>query len=1099
MASSSLPTKAVLVAVGLLVLTGSCAAVVGNTCAASTGLFTDYPTSCWEHDCFLEFCSCVDGSLTPTCAPFASNLTASQMDQCAARRVTCILNAALNAPLSQSYECRQWGLQLQRVYAAYYADRSSTSNLTTSCEADMCNVVYAGAPSITSSVNLTYVCSLVNFTFPAPLLPGEIPYCALPASNYFDLGNGVPGICTATCMENFCTCVNGTWNATVYDCKPGNLTPDLAKTCFAQTMDCVINTAIDTYVPGASPVDPNPCVAWSVGIARDLSMTDPKNLTDSPLWQTCNATACNVIFGNFLDNNFSRVCDFTTVNFTTVPYVDNSCPMLCPDYVMCAVDLKSCDCVSGAAITSLDVLFALTPNGTLDASIGIDAFAYATFFGVGNCSTADLSSYLSFNWELKSGNVVVDAINTSSVYFFSNFTVGSQYTLFLTAVGPAQSSSLNWTFTAVAPDPFVSITEFGAEASISNLDNYVIYTDIVDFSTTARTASWTCAVVSSNFSCPQLNATSVDSATIIANASISGVFDITFTYRGLFSDVLRVTIVNASIPLVKISVVNTPLTTSPLAFLSSQVVILSSIVTYDSTAPLEFAWSINGGAEVSGHTLFLQSKNLTSSTLASIASKTFTVNNISLLVTDSSTGASGFSQIRVVVVADFTLGLTVAVQNSVATSAAALTDTLVFTPSGGPAGPGDSPFGALVSYTVVYEEHVGSSVAALQLPTNPAGSSFTGKAPMYASNATSKNVTFGIILRLNGFVAATGVKNFSITLPDLSAATQQQLSLVDNVQGSDNAVNLASTISNLAAAASGNATLVAELSKAALKVLTNSVTNAASLTSSQQLSLVSAITSSVSQSGGVDVNATAKIANLLDGCINSANFDPSSAGMFLGAATGLDASAASSTSVTLALKLSGDKNSPIDEVKSVSAGNVTVVYVRKSGANVSGASMSAGNGAGISLPVGLSSIPGISATDTFGIASSTIGDASFGNGTTQPSGGAVTFDFTTKNGRVPVSGLSQKIRIDLPKTATGGTCGYIDTAAGGSWTLNLETHHNHDGSISCSTDHLTAFGSFAVVTNAPTPPTPTTPSSASSVALSVLVVVLAAMLQLIMS
>ncbi|CUG89766.1 Hypothetical protein, putative, partial [Bodo saltans] len=204
--------------------------------------------------------------------PFATNATATLVQQCASQLSSCMLNAALNAPYVWDRSCQSWGSPLSSLYASYYSNRSA-SNFTDACKADMCTLVAAGNSSLVPSIDFDDVCTLSQL--PTPSVSGAIPGCANTSRTYF---TDLPiGACSsvALCAAAYCQCL-GNVNTTVAvaDCVLPIDQPSttLAKSCFSAASNCLLKAALDVYVPGASPLDFIPkCVLWSIDIAQDYA------------------------------------------------------------------------------------------------------------------------------------------------------------------------------------------------------------------------------------------------------------------------------------------------------------------------------------------------------------------------------------------------------------------------------------------------------------------------------------------------------------------------------------------------------------------------------------------------------------------------------------------------------------------------------------------------------------------------------------------------------------------------------------------------------------------------------------------------------------
>lgn len=1082
-------SKFLVASIAVTALVVACA----DACTSSgdnVGLFTDnVPWGCTEpFDCFVEFCSCVDGTLSTTCTPFNSTTSAATIEMCAARRVTCTLNAALNARSVYNSSCQQWGEGLTKEYATFYADRSNT-NLTDACMADMCGVVTAGSPSLADSVNYTYVCSLVNFSFPVPVPKDQVAGCVVPERNYFH--NGLPlEHCTgpAACYATYCTCQGGTYNATSMKCTLPATQPSSATTvaCAAATYGCFTAAALDVYVPGASPLSLDPCLAWSVPIAEDYlayyNAASESAKESTRLWQVCNASACQGIYRYNTSSPFSSACTFAAV-LGRVPTFQafDPCPFTCPDDT-CAISLAGCACTNNAVVSDAqgEFLNPLSSSLTFDVTKALTVSASAAYgISSGNCSSYDFTTALKFSWRLanETGTWVQAANGSTFSLAASTLTVGVTYMLNLTATGlkSTQVSMRTWTFHVIAPTPKVSITGSGATMRIPNTRSVTVKATVTDVTT--GTYSWSCVNVSGT--CPVLtNATS--SVLYIASGEAAGTYLITYTYRGMYNSTLNLTIIAGEIPYVRILVPSSGvLNANPVAFLNSQTIFLGSLVTFSSAVTYE--WTINADTTVKSNTstLSLKASMLTSSSLSEISSSNYNENTISLKVTsNASSTVYGEASIVVVVVESVSVTLSIAKQGG-GTTAEGLNDKLIFTPTSA-ATATNSPFGASFAYSIVYYDNVSNRDTAVGLDTTVSSSTRVGTAPLFTDSGSSKSVIFSVVLRLGGLTAATGNSTFTITKPtDLTAVANREIAALSSITDPAAAVNAASKMRALMKL-STNATEVKAMAAASLKLMNDTLRSGTPLSADQQVAVFGTIgTALATQDASTKKALSKEMASVMATTLSSTSFDSDNTDAVLGVIDSMDSESGGETTVLLARALSNDPKQPIGEPKTVSVGGFSVTAVRQVGGALAGLEVSSSGGAGMSIPSTFS-FSGIGEDDVVGVASTVMTTNPFGGDT--PTGSVVTFDMTSNGAALTVTGLTSELEIKL---ASSGICQYYDTSISAWSSVGLRTVIVSSTETLCYTTHLTAFGSFA--------------SSAATVAISAVVVVLAALAQLVLA
>jgi hypothetical protein len=1062
-----------------------------STFSYNPGSFTDdVPWGCVEpFECFVEFCSCVSGQLSSTCTPFGA-VNASTIEQCAARRVTCIMNAALHSRNVWNTSCQGWGDKIASLYATYYSDRTST-NLTDACKADMCGVVTAGNSSLADSVNYTYICSYVGFGFPAPADRNVVAGCAASSQTYFE---NPPQQCSGAnaCRQTYCSCVNGTWNTTALSCTLPAAQPmeSAMEMCWSAQAGCLTKAALDMYVPGASPLNTDPCLAWAVPIAQDYATyynATVANATitkeSTALWQACNFTACNQIHRYNASANFSSVCTFAAVAGVVPTFVAyNPCPYSCPDST-CAANLAKCACTQKAVVSGLNGTFSRDINN-LDMTRTLTGTGFASY-GVasGNCSSFDFSTSMSFVWTLTNSSGVVVTVNSSS-FSIPGYTMvsGGTYTLRVTATGLVsnQTATTTWTLTPKAPEPTVSITGSGASLRIPNTNALAIKATVVDI--ISGTFNWSCVATTVNGTtgtCPNLS-NSTASALFIASGAAAGTYVITYTYRSVYTSSITLTVVAGEIPYVRIIVPSGPISTNPVAFLNTQQITLTSGLTFSGT--VTYNWTVNGGSMLSNSTtLSVMASALNTTSLSAANSGNYVYNTIYVRATSATDmNVFGEATLNVVVLVPFTMMLTVTKQSNAAqTYATALTDKLVFSYSTTPAlAASNAPFGASLVASIVYYDFVGGRESALEVQTTPSGAALVGAAPMFSNKSlSSQNVNFGVQLLMSGVLVASGNATFNITKGDVAAATASILATVSSVTDSTQAISSAGTISALMAQTT-NTTLLAQMATAALDMIQSNIKNDTVLTATQSVTVVSSISAVLSSSNTTKAAASLQVKAVVTTVITGGSFNIAVADVVADAISNMDSATGGALAIEAAKAVS--KAVAVGETKSISMGSIgTMTSTSQTGAALTNLKVTDSSGAAIKLPASLN-IPGMSDDAVYGVATAVLTTNPFGGDS--PTKGVVTYDITSNGGSLSVANLAEPIVITLPD-GTSGVCQYYNEATL-SWTDSGVVTVTTTTSVECHTTHLTAFGGF---------------SSASTAVLSVLVLAIVALVQLVVA
>lgn len=834
-----------------------CSSAIDITPAEDSGyLLAQLPWGCASlFECLVDFCTCVNGTMSSslTCAPFAPTTTATVVRSCLARRLGCTLAAAQASPWVSNASCRHWGTALLQFYkSTYFHDGAASSvhdisrglstqswdNYTTTCVVDMCVLASTGIEESTNNVlrpsadgsgghnvsggvllslddiDIAALCS-VNQSYPlVPIGEDEVPGCVAPPPQtdtaYF---MDIPiAKCAApeACVATYCACLGATWFSATHRCElhDGAASPPpsigTAKTCFATTMSCVLNSALSTYVPGASPLDPNPCLSWSVRIAEDYAAfyaTPVGSVKQTKLWQACNASACRenaalVGIASITDAFLEAACVFPGVSARPTFQAYDFCPYRCPNGA-CAISIVYCSCTASASITTLDASFApawvasrtaTSPFSgavlpTFDLSFSLTAMAFATFRSKQpNCTSFDYGPLLGYTWSLHkirnlSSSLLVQSSNRSSfVVNASALEHNTEYRLMCVANGVLanQTGSRSWSFIAMAPTPVVSITTMGSQLRVSNIRHLIISAIIVDALPSASSAAyaWTCSVLLGGVnSCPSLTNATRTWLAIPPGAAV-GTFLVNYTYRdGLAMSSLVITLVAGDLPYVRVLVSGTRVNSGAAdmdTFLSSQSINVAAVVSYGGGNAVTYTWSrgVVGGssagtpiaASASAASATVSAGIMNKASLISVVSGSPNVINWIRVRVASTTSPTeyGEASVPIVVVEPMLLSLHATLRGSAnVTTVVGLQDELELRPSAAAASApltpittaSSGPYGTAVTlsfsyYDIVPRGRTGNASMAIGLAATPLSppTSFSAPAPLPSTAAAVGSV-----------------------------------------------------------------------------------------------------------------------------------------------------------------------------------------------------------------------------------------------------------------------------------------------------------------------------------------------------------------------
>ncbi|CUG91537.1 membrane-associated protein, putative, partial [Bodo saltans] len=811
----------------------------------SAVLFDNVPLTCVQpFDCFAEFCLCVNGTVSATCTPFGANVNASVIEMCTARRVSCIISAALNTGSVWDATCQRWGEDVNQLYTSYYYDRSST-NLTDLCLAESCSLVTAGSSDLAGTVNYSRICDINVLEIGAPRDSDVVVGCVAPARTHFD----VPAQCgaAANCSQSSCVCLGGSWTTSLQECLLPAAQPldSVLDACLASYVSCVTVVALDVYIPGASPLNTDPCQRWAVPIAEDYAFfyynatrlpsvfflcvaaehgpvstmggsncrrlrvvlqryapplkqnnTTPVLPESTSLWQACNYTACTDIYRFNHSAHFSSACTFAAVNRTPTFVAYNACPYLCPDST-CAADLASCACTANAAVANLSTsanydLANILPTTQLQITASA-SYAVAS----GNCSDFAFGSSLKFTWSVTNASgVVLLSYNGSRLTVASNTLTAGSYTATVAATGllGTQQLTLALPLTVVVLQPTVQIS---GPTLATSLRSFAL-TAVITNPATSSSFNWTCTSLTANVSCPNLsNGTS--SSLFIAAGAPSGTFSIVYQYFSnahIANATVLLEITSDDIPVVTVRQALTgSIAASSFginAFAYTQQISASGTVQFSSAYTR--SWRVNG-VRVNGalDSVVVAASLMKTTTFANAKAGVYVYNTITLTATsNSNSNVIGNASVTVVVLESVASNLTILKSGSAsATFAQGLVDTLVFAVNSTPSVTTTSvPLGATLQTSVVYYtvtnnvESVGMS-----LLTTTSGATQVGAAPLVPNGtAHGTMIKFGIQISLSGVVVSRANSTFNITLADAAAAATSVLASAGSITDPDEAV-----------------------------------------------------------------------------------------------------------------------------------------------------------------------------------------------------------------------------------------------------------------------------------------------------------------------
>ena len=888
-------------------------------------------------------------------------------------------------------------------------------------------------------------------------------------------------------MINMCTCIG------VASCDVKQLTAPVATSvsCFGAALSCVVNYALNTYVPGAFPDDRNVCIAWSVGVAKDYAAyyaaTDKST---TALVSTCNSTTCQVIYNSYTQaTDLSPACAFTTVTSAPTYVAGSMNQYTCPDGTT-SKNIVSCACVANANVSGLGATFkrSLSATNTFDASAPLSVFAYATYqVASGNCSGFDFTPFLSFAWSLTNSSYGVVDQSMSSAFFVApaSLSVNQWYVLTLKATDlTGVNTTKSWNFTAIAPPPVI-VFDQGSSIRVSNTKAVFISVTVTDsFPDTSPTSIWTCADLTN---CPTLTNSTFDTLTLPVNTA-AGSYSITYIYKSI-NTTISVGLVAQAIPSVSIVFASAPLVLSPTVYFSDKIVGLTSVVEFSGA--VTYTWTVNDVTVGTSNYLNINTSTLLLTSATQVTNQQYVYNSVKVYANSSADATLyGLSVVQVVVISTYTVGLQVQKQGSLsATSAVALTDTLLLTVTPTVT----APFGTTAEFAFAFVDGLNT----VPLRVTPSGSAFTALAPM---PKTLGSVTFVARLRINGFDCGSVTSLFGLTAPaNIDSVAAAQLAQTTSVTDASGAVNVAGNLMGLMQQ-STNASLVAKMAASVVAMFVNTITDVTTLTADQQGAMMMSVAVAVSNSGSAAQKKalSIQIVNTISSAVTSSGFDVQANGpAALSALSSMDISTSASVLVDLARAVANNPNQPIGLPVTMTANNVEIVAVRQSVANLGGSSLT-GSNASMSIPSGIN-LPGVAKNAIVSAGSTSYGTSNPFNSTgAAPTSAVVAFELSVGGQALVVSGLATPLTVTLKSSSVVVTCKYWNVTLS-NWDTTGVTSQVVNGAMTCVTSHLTAFSLFDATTPAPATPAPTPRSSASSVLLSLAAAVIAVVLHVLIA
>lgn len=1042
----------------------------------------DVPLACpGPQGCAKELCRCCAGHFNDTTFQcYAGPLvSAVYFQSCAAVYMQCMVESAsaLAANPSRLRKCDSYAVALTREYDTFYGSLDKTATaLYKGCQAVLCNFGWWLAAS---PVNSASACLLAQAAPPFTKLP---PATAAPTRmtcpttiflNFYS--TYVPymqcGKSLKACYEAFCSCIGGTFVASVGVCNEGlNMTDVVAaEGCMAIAMRCILDTALALYVPMTSTSSADVCTRWPAQMAKAYSALYFQGASE--LVMGCYAVACTTLATLYTGSiNYSFACTFAA---TSAPLYVAPVLYTCPDGTKVAT-AADCACIQG---TSQFIAVALFSYGlsTFSRDNEFSATSLTAYRGTGGCaSSTAFEAFLSFQWTVFNFSNHVIASSSSRTLFLPRrfFASGFTYRLNIRVFGLSATAVFEDTrvFSVATSQPYVTFKLGSAVRASASTGVALVAVVAAEFGQLPGwTYLWTCAVSSDGATCPRLINANTSTAAVPAGSSI-GTFWLTLSFRTAFtaweSQTMVLTLLPTVVPLAQLVVTSFPFA-SPNMYLPSQSVVMTAV--YSAfTGAVRYEWTVDGTLVASNRTM--------SVLLANFSNGSYVVSVRVISAADASNYGEAVTTI-VVLRPDIAMTLSAScITCAPGTLPLGLSDVLYFVVTGldlSRVHPRISNCNLELSFSYFWKgEHL------LPVTRGGTGFTYTATAPLMPGLPTLDGVVvkFRATLLLNGIVGATSANSlFSIATPSVYDVINQYMISIQNVNDVSAALDAATTFETLMNSTQTSAVTQKQLAATAVSAIVSTTRdNAGTLPLTQQRQLFSVLSTSLRTQNddvtGRKVMSEAVI-DVLKMVITSATYSLDASSAALGALDGCDPTVAGDVLATFGMTVAQHPNLASGTQLTLSSGNLTVTALKDTVDGLAGSP--------IATPIATITIPsealaGLSSVDLVGVAvTSSVVNPFAKDGSSDPAGSIVTVDLVWNSVRQIVSGLASVGPITIRLPASGGStaakvCKYFDTTSGKWSTEGVSTVLHDDGSLTCLTTHLSSFAPFVLLGNSTT-------------------------------
>jgi hypothetical protein len=795
--------------------------------------------------------------------------------------------------------------------------------------------------------------------------------------------------------------------------------------------------------------------------------------------------------GEMRSGNITLTVACNATDLTT----DGKCPgkcavYQCPDKT-CAFGLDSCECLRDATVTDTEVsVLPVRANADiLDPSVGYSFKASGQYrVTSGLCASVDLRPYLRVAWKVmfENGTEFVEAVplRKNQLTFAvpaRHFADGTKYTVVAQYYNLQGNfvASKGVSFTSQLPKPTVSLKQFGSRLIVGPR-GFRLSAEVTDPSTTTQaTGVWRC--VSGVCGAALLEALAVNgsnSGVYVTGPVLSGVSQVTLTYRGVESEPLTLDVRLTEVPRVRIF----PSTKALLRdgdverFLESQRLVLASVVEFPS-GPYRTQWLVNGvdATPTSGGDFFF----VVPASLWTVSSSgsARVVNNVTLVATSTADpSAQGLNTFLFTVEPPLSVQITAVANADNATNPLLATVDSVsvsYAPGSGSAALFEAltAAGVVVAYEVGFVDESGLNQRVSQLQAQQV--SF--KCPYLTGFS---QLTVYVELRVDNAVVANRTASYAMRLPPATAmaATQEAvLGTTDPVERASAASNIAGVLEQLDGAEKRR------MGELLLDTLTDIVsadtgsqptdggstpgTSTASTRTNQLLSTVANVLTSVATADSATrASFAAKAKAAMDALavnVGAANVDKM--------CDTLNNFPAGADAAQLTGKVASSLGDNLPPGAIVVAGTDLIKFVatKSTAAGLSETNLSPSNGTNITM----APVPGLdpAAQVSVNAVESSFNSLESGSAATPLSSNILDINLRSKNQPVRVNGLTaQRIRFSMAtRRPATDQCGYFDETATGSdrWARRGVYKMGFvDGKLICETEHLTSFAALPEAT-----------------------------------